>query len=490
MFHDVVRFMSRALDALPEPLVLIDKGGRCLFSNEAMKVWFGGDPVAMHSTDGWLPGWRQLASGQSEISSEIVTRKGGKVPAKLGVSPIGEGVSLVRVLTVGQGQDAPSQFHAQRLHTLGILAGGVAHDFNNILAGILGHVTYLKTILPATGPHVESLAAVEEGGKKASVITQQILNFSRQDSGAKPTRVNLNDLVTRTCSLLRGAISPVYQLRSALLETPGFVLASEATLAQVVVNLVINARDALGQNGEIVVALRRERDQELLRRVFESEDLPSHEYAVLSVRDNGHGMSQEVLRRIFEPYFSTKKEKGTGLGLATVSSIVRALGGAIQVATEVGKGTEISVFLPEVAAPEQEELSGKRRQRRRLEGGDERILVIDDEIPVRNVLSVSLRHLGYTVKTAGSGEEALALFESEQPRFDLVISDMLMPQMPGDKVFFKLKELQDDVRVLLMSGYSSNESVQRVLDNGGIDFIQKPFTIEELATKVRQCLDV
>lgn len=390
-------------------------------------------------------------------------------------------------------QSSPErELHAQKLATLGMLAGGVAHDFNNILAGILGHVTYLKTILPQKGAHVESLNAIEEGGRKASVMTQQILNFSRFESAEKPSRVNLNELVTRTCSLLRGAISRAYSLEQQLLDPAPCVLASEGGLAQVLVNLVINSRDALAETGVIRVELGTEDEVAKLCRVFATKELAARRYVSLSVKDNGSGMSAETMARMFEPYFSTKKDKGTGLGLAIVRSIVASYGGAIDVRSQVGRGTAISIYLPEAELPKVPEVARDQAapsRPPRLEGGDESILVVDDEFPVRNVLSVSLQHLGYRVECAESGMEALDKFARASSGFDLVVLDMLMPQLSGEKVFFKLKELQPQVRVLLISGYSSEESVRNVLAHGGIDFIQKPFTIEELSRKVRQCLD-
>ncbi len=389
-------------------------------------------------------------------------------------------------------KNSRGELHAQKLSTLGMLAGGVAHDFNNILAGILGHVTYLKTILPQSGAHVESLNAIEDGGRKASLMTQQILNFSRYEAEDKPARVNMNDLVVRTCSLLRGAVSRAYGLEQQIFDPAPYVLASEGGLAQVIVNLVINSRDALPENGRIKVALGVEDNREVLRRAFKSHDLAARRYVRLSVIDNGSGITREVMERMYEPYFSTKKDKGTGLGLATVRAIVQSYGGAIEVDSLVGEGTTVSVYLPEVEMSRQRcdsERDATVRRPARLEGGDESILVVDDEFPVRNVLCVSLQHLGYNVACAASGVEALDIFSKEGAHYDLVILDMLMPQLPGEKVFFRLKELNSNVRVLLISGYTSEESVKNVLANGGIDFIQKPFTIEDLSKKVRECLD-
>ncbi|MCB0355329.1 MAG: response regulator, partial [Bdellovibrionales bacterium] len=255
----------------------------------------------------------------------------------------------------------------------------------------------------------------------------------------------------------------------------------------VLVNLVMNSRDALSSGGEIRVTVKVVRDSELICRVFPGGVQPG-QAACIEVSDNGTGMSQDVLERVFEPYFSTKKDKGTGLGLSTVVAIVTGSRGVIDIDSTMGSGTTISVYFPYEVAAGEVSLKGPTESRPQLERGNERVLVVDDEDPVRNVLYVSLQHLGYQVEIAASGAEALEKVSSSRSPFDLVILDMLMPHLAGDQVFFKLKDLDPRIRVLVISGYSSEEAVQRILDNGGKGFIQKPFTIEDLSKKVRECL--
>ena len=479
------------LRSLTEPLFIINAARECVFANEAFRglIKVPEEKSDLLETSLFFPDIASLDLSPRERTLTFQESNGSRFSVKATAHPLGHGNALVRVVGGGEKNSGHGGFHSQRLETLGMLAGGVAHDFNNILAGILGHVSYLKTILPAKGPHVESLIAVEEGGKKASVMTQQILNFSKFESGEKPVQVNVNDLVTKTCLLLRGAISPSYKLERKLDETPRSILASAGGLAQVLVNLVINARDALAQNGAIKVEVATEEDRDLLRKVFKTTDLASHRYVRLSVEDNGHGMTPEIIERIFEPYFTTKEDKGTGLGLATVQTIVKTYGGAIDVASKVGVGTTISVYFPEAELGQARGEQGTEPRRMRLPGGDESILVVDDEFPVRNVLCMSLQHLGYRVDSAASGLEAIEKFGTSGAHYDLVLLDMLMPNMPGEKVFFRLKEIRQDLRVLVISGYTSEESVKNILSNGGIDFLQKPFTIEELSRKVRDCID-
>lgn len=367
--------------------------------------------------------------------------------------------------------DREEEFHRERIHTLGMLAGGVAHDFNNLLTGILGHISYLRRILPRTGSHLESVCAIEEGARKASGLTQQILNYSKLDCSEELAEVDLCDLVCRTCRLLKGAILPRYSLSFDVAKQAVVVLANEAKLAQVIVNLVINSRDALDEGGKIEVSVRsvQHNDKTL---------------AQLQVADNGHGMSTDVIKRIFEPYFSTKGSKGTGLGLFTVKAIVESLGGEIQINSDPGQGTNFSVYIPQ-AMPEQPLITKDSSGLSSCTGG-ERILIVDDELPVTQVLSLGLKHLGYQVEIAMSGAEA---FEKYSKSFDLVILDMLMPSVSGEEVFAKLRDLNPQLKALLISGFTSEESIRGTLAQGALDFIQKPFTIEELSQKVRECLD-
>ncbi|MCB0332574.1 MAG: response regulator [Bdellovibrionales bacterium] len=380
-----------------------------------------------------------------------------------------------------------SVFHRQRLETLGMLAGGIAHDFNNVLAGILGHITYLKTILPSSGNHTESLQAIEDGARKASLMTRQILDFSKLDLEERPVCLNLTEIVQGVFRLLKGATSPRMTLDLCLPADPVHILGVEGKVAQIIVNLVINARDAISEDGRIDVSLSRMENSKDLLDLFGGEELSAPAYALIEVRDSGHGMSQAVLDRIFEPYFSTKEGKGTGLGLATVLSIVKQLAGAIDIVSQEGEGTSVSVYLPLVhqddATPEDP------RRDSPLQRGTERVLIVDDEYPVRNVLAMSLGHLGYEVETVSSGVEALALYEEEGKRYDLIILDMLMPKLSGEEVFRRIRQIDPEACVLVISGYSSEAAVDEILANGGKGFIQKPFTIDELSMKVRECLD-
>lgn len=481
------------LEALPEPHCFINRQLECLGANTAFARLVGATTADIEGrpiTDFW-PDANKMRWETREFSAEFHPFSGASVLVKLATFS-GE-LLLIRVLASFSDDDSSKVFHDQRLETLGILAGAVAHDFNNILTGILGHYAYLHHVLPQEGSHVESLKAVEEGALRASSLSQQILQFSRADTESSGAKVDLGEVVSRVCVLLKSAIPS--QIRLAY-EPPArsvAVIGSEAQLSQVIINLVVNARDAIKGQGQIGISVERRCSSEEVSRLFGTEPAASA-YSALVVQDTGEGMDSETRARLFEPYFTTKGAKGTGLGLATVNSIVKRLGGAIEVDSERGRGTQFRVVLPVVdEVGDEARHVGARGSDAHSEGPQpgygERILVVDDEYAVRNVLGLSLSHLGYSVETAGSGLEALEKYKAANHGFALVILDMLMPGMSGEEVFNRLKQLNSCVRVLLVSGFSSEEVVHRILSQGGRDFIQKPFAIDVLARKVRGCLE-
>jgi two-component system, cell cycle sensor histidine kinase and response regulator CckA len=481
--QDATDYLKEALSSLPDPVCILTPDRRCAFSNQA----FNELVRSVHPDTSLF--WPRLSerNHDGETQSFFVSDTGEKIQVRLRITPLSDGAKIVRVLTANRADNSLEELHAQRLETLGMLAGGVAHDFNNLLTGILGHITYLKTILPPSGAHVESLSAIEHGARKSSLITQQILNFAKLDAGDEPATLELREVVTSTVSLLRGAISPEYNLRAKVPDNPVNVLGVESKLAQVIVNLAVNARDAVESNGFIEIGLELCDDADRLRRAYCTAGPVHGRFARLFVLDNGHGMSPEMQKRIFDPFFTTKQGKGTGLGLSTVATIVRSMGGALEVSSQEGVGTAVSVFIPiSEGVSADTRLSGTREE---LRGGNERILIIDDETPVRNVLCLSLEHLGYSVEAAASGEEAIEKFQEAAGRFDLVILDMLMPELSGDQVFARLHKIDPNINILIISGFSSEQAVNSVLKHPGSDFIQKPFSIQDLSKKVRQCLE-
>lgn len=481
-----------AFDYFTDPIFFCGSRGVIIYGNPAFQKFITDNLDISNSIDAIATICPQFEKSppQGIWQTEFVAGK-RRVPMRLELIPIEGDIVMVRLMSDSSDDGLQNNLHTQRVNTLGMLAGGIAHDFNNILTGFLGHITYLNTILPQAGSHIQSLAALEEGAKKASSLTQGILRFSRSDAGERPENIDLSDLVKKTFNLLRGAISPEYELSFSVPETPVHVLASEAKLSQVLVNLVMNARDAIDSGGHIQIKVSVHPRTKEIECAFGTEDLSSEKYAQIIVQDDGHGMPKEIQERIFEPYYSTKKDKGTGLGLAIVNEIVHMCAGVIDVSSQVGKGTSITVYLPLLVGGDTTINTSQKSESRvsKTQGGQERILVVDDEYPVRNVLSLSLEHLGYEVEIAASGAEAIERFNSNGAPIDLVILDMLMPNLSGDQTFFKLKEIDPSVKVLVISGFASQDAVDSILDNGGLGFVQKPFTIVELAKRVRQCFE-
>lgn len=474
------------LENLPEPHCVISRELQCIGANTSFATLLGieqGELVGAPASVFW-PDVERIPWTNREFSSEFIVY--GRGPLLVRIATFEGDVLLVRILSTFSEDRAGEVFHGQRLETLGLLAGGVAHDFNNLLTGILGHLAYARSVMPPEGNHVESLAAIEEGALRAASLTQQILKFSRIDGGEISTKVDVVDVITRIATLIKSAIPSEIRLSWTPLSNPLFVMASEAYLSQVIINLVVNARDAIHGRGTIDVSVDRLCARSEIESLFGSEP-PAATYCALTVRDTGEGMDEEVKERLFEPYFTTKKEGGTGLGLSTVNSIVKQLGGAIVVRSEKNEGTEFRIVLPSVG----EEVpydSSTGDSSGPVRGRGERILIIDDEYAVRNVLGLSLSHLGYDVVTAASGLEGVEIYAEERGTFDLVIVDILMPGLSGEDVFVRLKKMNPGVRVLLVSGFSSGEVVARILNDGGRDFIQKPFLIDVLSRKVRGCL--
>lgn len=490
--------LQSCMDGLTEPLFVLSADRKLLFGNKAFYSLVG----AITNTESIHDFWPKAVTHrviEGDFTTELL--RISIQPSLIDSSCIYEKIlvkmygtvlngigTLLKVVAAQSSSDSKGLYHAQRLETLGMLAGAVAHDFNNVLTGILGHTTYLKAILPQSGPHIESLNAIEEGTKKGASITQQVLSFSKLDTFQSATEVSLQELITKTMLLVRKAIPTTLKIETNFKCGITKVLAVEGQLAQVLVNLLMNARDAISGTGTIEISLSIESNHDVLSNVFGGSDIAKDRFAVLSVSDTGTGIPVENLKRIFEPYFTTKREKGTGLGLSTVLGIIHGLGGQVTIQSELGRGSTLNLYIPVHSVEESHIISPKAEQR--IQRGTERILIVDDEYPVRNVLAVSLQHLGYKVTSCDSAFEALRIIDSEGLKYELIISDMLMPGMSGDEFFFALKEKYAEFKFLIISGFSSQDSIQRMLEHGADGFLPKPFTIEELASRVREVFDL
>jgi two-component system, cell cycle sensor histidine kinase and response regulator CckA len=380
--------------------------------------------------------------------------------------------------------------HAQKLESLGILAGGIAHDFNNLLVAVLGHADLALASLPQTTPAQHHLEEIRRAAQRASELANQMLAYSGKGRFVV-RRLQLNDVVGEMGQLLQAAIPKKVRLHYDLANGLGVVEVDAAQIRQVVMNLVTNAAEAIGDHpGTITLATRMQHvDAAYLQRTSVTQSLPEGEYIFLEVSDNGCGMDAITRERMFEPFFTTKF-RGRGLGLAAVLGIVRGHGGTITVFSEPGQGSCFKVLLPArrgeapTAQPQPVKAAATAAPLRGT------VLLVDDEEIVREAAGQMLEHLGFTVLVAVDGAEALGVFRRCREEIRLVLLDMTMPLMDGQETFRELRSLAPDVRVLLASGYNEQDATSHFVgvDKGLAGFIQKPFALVDLEAKIREIL--
>ena len=370
---------------------------------------------------------------------------------------------------------------AQKLESLGHLAGGVAHDFNNLLTGIFGYLDLLEqSVAPASPQVLADIGEIRSAAERAAWLTRQLLTFSRRQ--VVSTRdFDLNQIVCKTEKFLSRVLGDSVSLVVVPSETACVVHADPGQLEQVVLNLAVNARDAMPDGGPIVIRTSNER----VDASASTPDLPAGRYVALRVTDEGSGMSDDVVARIFEPYFTTKDPaKGTGIGLATVYGIVTQARGAIRVCTTVGVGTTFSVFLPASAKepPIDEGPTDERERKSAPYGGT--ILLVDDNDAVRSVTGRLMEHAGLDVVEARNPAEALAIAEQREEPFGMLATDLAMPGMSGKALAQRMREAQPWLPVLYLSGFSL-ESVGEPIPGGPRHrFLAKPYTAGELLASI------
>jgi PAS domain S-box-containing protein len=371
--------------------------------------------------------------------------------------------------------------HAQRIDSIGNLAGGIAHDFNNILTSILGSTAIMKRKMRKSNTWYHFADIIETAAKRGAGLTRQLLTFARK-STPQFRPVIVNDIVEETLRLFERSIDKSIAIRKELSGDMAIIKGDDGQIQQALLNLLINARDAM-PNGGIITISSQIVDSDVHHSSVFGEPRAG-EFASIIVRDNGVGMNQEVQQRIFEPFFTTK-DKGTGLGLSVVYGVVNSHSGFITMQSDLEHGSQFSMFFPLLADREKFQRALKEQ---RLQKGHERILVVDDEEHVSEMISRMLQHLGYKVLVVHSGQEALALI-GKKTRVDAVILDMNMPTMSGKETFERLKEIKPDVRVVISTGYS-NESLEPTPLNNLVDgFLQKPYQMEELSKVLREVFD-
>jgi two-component system, cell cycle sensor histidine kinase and response regulator CckA len=374
---------------------------------------------------------------------------------------------------------------AQKMEAVGRLAGGIAHDFNNLLTVIMGYSHVIAAELGREHPLHSKIEETQKAGERAAILVRQLLAFSRKQP-LEPKNLNLNNVVANLESMLQRLIGADIRLAITLDPSNALVRADQAQLEQVIMNLVVNARDAMTQGGTLTIDTAQ---VELAKSpLYHVDPLPPGPYVKLSVRDTGSGMDRATQAHIFEPFFTTKEEgKGSGLGLSTVFGIVTQSGGGIDVTSRVGHGTRFDIFFPRVAADRQEALN--LRASVQPSGGTETILLVEDDSSVRTLLRDALQKLGYRVIEAKHGLEACLLASQEIDRLDLLLTDMVMPGMGGRELAQHLITIKPDLRILFMSGFTDDIGILAGHEQGTSGFLQKPFTPELLARTVRKILD-
>ncbi len=376
--------------------------------------------------------------------------------------------------------------HSQKMEAVGRLAGGVAHDFNNLLTAIIGYSEILKMQGALDNNSIHHVNEILNSANRAANLTQQLLAFSRKQV-LQPKIIDLNELIIETEKLLRRLIGEDINLLTGLDPELGHLNADPGQIEQVIVNLSVNARDAMPDCGKLTIETNNVYLDESYCQEYNKGAVG--DYICLSISDTGHGMDKETKEHIFEPFFTTKEAgKGTGLGLSMVYGIVRQSGGYIWVYSEINHGTTFKIYLPRI---EERDKTWKEKPEQQIpEKGTETIMVVEDEEMVRNMISDGLKQFGYTIIEAGSGIEAVAVREGlETGSIDLLITDVIMPEMNGKELVKRFYMNDPDLKVMFISGYPDNAIMHHGVLDEGVVLLQKPFSPRSLALKVREVLD-
>ena len=492
------------LEMLPIGLALVDRDGRFLTMNKAFRVAGGltgedmpaypGDLVVKEDKAAVADAVRRNARGPS-MSGDLPVRlkhQPGE-PVALTVAGLrGLGDAAVLLLLKDNSEEAKLKrqvAQATKMQAVGQLAGGVAHDFNNILTAIIGHCDLMMMRHTPGDSDYDDIQQIKSNSNRAAGLTRQLLAFSRQQT-LRPQVLQLPDVVSEVSHLLKRLLGETVQLVVKHGRDLGPVRADPGQLEQVIVNLAVNARDAMAAGGGGALTIQTYSVKAEQVADLGSDILPIADYSALSIADTGTGISASILGKVFEPFFTTKEVgKGTGLGLSTVYGIVKQSGGFIFADSKVGEGTRFTIYLPVHRVDE--EKPGGRRQAKGTESESElwgtgTVLLVEDEPMVRTVAERALTRHGYKVLTANNGEEALEIVDRGD-EIALLISDVVMPVMDGPTMVREARKTRPDLPILFMSGYAE-EQLRKSIDIANVAFLPKPFSVQELAEAVRKAL--
>jgi two-component system cell cycle sensor histidine kinase/response regulator CckA len=375
------------------------------------------------------------------------------------------------------------------MEAIGQLTGGVAHDFNNLLTAMIGFCDLLLLRFRPGDPSFADIMQIKQNANRAANLVRQLLAFSRQQS-LQPRVLNITDVLAELSHLLRRLIGENIELKVVHGRDLGLVKVDQGQLEQVIINLAVNARDAMAGGGTLTIRTSNVTQEFPVRRGHEI--MPAGDYVQLEVHDTGVGIPKENLERIFEPFFSTKEVgSGTGLGLSTVYGIVKQTGGFVFVESEPQSGAAFMILLPRLQGEEQEIAvrpeSAEPSPTRDLTGAGT-ILLVEDEDPVRLFSARALRNKGYKVVEAKSGEAALEIITSGAEKVDLLVTDVVMPRMDGPSLIKEVRALHPDMKVIFISGYTEDAFRKRLGDETDIHFLPKPFSLKQLAGKVKEVM--
>ena len=492
--------LQTLFDSIDDFLFIVNRDGRILRVNPAVIKRLGYDESEYRKLtipDLHPPEKRQeakaiiadmLAGERETCPIPLITKDGTLIPVE---TKVAHGMWDNQQVLFGISRDISERrrleeqlHHAQKMEAVGHLAGGVAHDFNNLLQVVLGHTDLLLDELESTANLYHDLEEVHKAAEKAAALTRQLLAFSRRQV-LNPVDINLEEIVSDLLSMLRRLVGEHIELSMVSAENLGIIHADPSQIEQVVMNLCINARDAMQTGGRLTIEIK---NVSLSRHFCEENPwaVPGY-YTLLTVKDTGLGMDEATRAHIFEPFFTTKEVgHGTGLGLATVYGIVKQHNGLIYVESESNKGTSFHIYLPIV---EREIIQTTSKPEKEVLGGKETILVAEDEKMVLDLVTRILKGAGYTVLTAQDGEEALRLYDEFSSKIDLLLLDVMMPKLGGRDVMDCIRAWHADAKFLFSSGYSESAIHTDFVIHDGFNLIQKPYRRVDLLRAVREVLD-
>ncbi len=504
-FHKTEKLVVALLESASQAIVIVDRAGRIALVNRRAGEMFGYIPEELLGArmELLVPESRRAAHGRQReeyfqrprarpmgIGLDLSGQRkdGVEFPVEVSLSAVETeegtfGIAFVSDISVRKTLEQ-QLVHAQKMEAVGRLAGGVAHDFNNMLTVIAGYNRMILDELSNLDPLRGYAEEIHKAAERASALTNQLLAFSHRQI-MQPRVVNLNAVIGQTENMLRRLIGEDIQLVMSFGADTGNIRTDPSHIEQAIVNLAVNARDAMPLGGRITIETSNTRIDETYAKTHMGVE--PGEFVMIAVSDTGHGMDSATRQRIFDPFFTTKPPgKGTGLGLATVYGMVKQSGGDIWVYSEPGQGTTFKLYFPRVAEPVSPGAFEEPEHAHR--DAAETLMLVEDETQVRELEVKMLKQLGYQVLAAANGEEALDVSQAHPGKISLLVTDVVMPNMSGKQVAEALLSHRPDLRVLYLSGYTENTIGHHGVLDSSVDFLTKPFTREALARKVREIL--